>query len=160
MLPGIYRTKGVIMLTAKVFQSGRSQAVRVPANRSYGAMETNTIKPMKINLEVHGEQSLKFGLSPEQWQRVHAVFADYPEIERIVLYGSRAKGTYRPGSDVDLALFGPALNVKIMNKLATRLDDLLLPYEFDLCIFDIDLPHENPSRKIAIFFPSNRLCLL
>jgi len=99
-------------------------------------METNTIKPTKINLEVHGEQSLKFGLSPEQWQRVHAVFADYPEIERVVLYGSRAKGTYRPGSDVDLALFGPALNAKIMNKLATRLDDLLLPYEFDLCIFD------------------------
>jgi predicted nucleotidyltransferase len=83
-----------------------------------------------------GTLAPEFGLLPEQWRRIHAVFSDYPEIERVVLYGSRAKGTFRPGSDIDLALNGPALNMKIMNKLATQLDDLLLPYEFDLCEFD------------------------
>jgi len=86
--------------------------------------------------ECSKSKSFGFGLLPEQWQQINAVFADFPEVERVVLYGSRAKGTYRPGSDVDLALFGPALNAKIMNKLAARLDDLLLPYEFDLCVFD------------------------
>ncbi|MBN1378909.1 MAG: nucleotidyltransferase domain-containing protein [Gammaproteobacteria bacterium] len=56
-------------------------------------------------------------------------------MEEVVLYGSRAKGTYRPGSDIDLTLKGPELNLRILNRISTELDDLLLPFCFDLSIF-------------------------
>jgi len=74
----------------------------------------------------------QFGLSTETIARVKEVFALYPEIERVVIYGSRAKGNYKPGSDIDLTLIGEHITEAMMLDLETRLDDLLLPYIFDL----------------------------
>ena len=51
------------------------------------------------------------------------------------MYGSRAKGNYKPGSDIDLTLKGKELNLKLLNKISLELDDLLLPYTFDLSIY-------------------------
>jgi uncharacterized protein len=76
-----------------------------------------------------------YGIPRESWTRIETVFSVYPEIEAVVLYGSRAKGTFRAGSDVDLVLYGADLKSKMINKIALQLDDLLLPYEFDLCIY-------------------------
>jgi predicted nucleotidyltransferase len=59
----------------------------------------------------------------------------YPSIERAVIYGSRAKGNYKPGSDIDLTLFGPAITEAELLALENRLDDLLLPYTFDISRF-------------------------
>ena len=50
-----------------------------------------------------------------------------PEVEKAVLYGSRAKGTYRPGSDIDLTLCGGELNHTLLTQIVNKLDDLLLP---------------------------------
>lgn len=75
------------------------------------------------------------GLSPEVFERIIAVFSRYPQISEVVLYGSRAKGTYQPGSDIDLSLKGRQLNLQILNKIANQLDDLLLPYMIDLSIY-------------------------
>ncbi len=75
------------------------------------------------------------GLNQDVWQKIFAVFAEFPSVEEVVLYGSRAKGNYRPGSDIDLTLKGEGLNLKLLNKIANDLDDLLLPYTFDLSIF-------------------------
>jgi len=58
----------------------------------------------------------------------------YPQIDEVILYGSRAKGTHRPGSDIDISLKGNQLDLKILNKVSNDLDDLLLPYYFDLSI--------------------------
>jgi predicted nucleotidyltransferase len=53
------------------------------------------------------------------------------------VYGSRAKGNYKDGSDIDLTLVGGKdLTLHVMNKISNELDDLLLPYTFDLSIFD------------------------
>ena len=72
---------------------------------------------------------------------MNGVFAQFSEVEKAMLYGSRAKGTYRPGSDIDLTLMGPGLNLKTLFRIETELDDLLLPYKIDLSIFDhIDNP--------------------
>jgi predicted nucleotidyltransferase len=49
-----------------------------------------------------------------------------------VLYGSRAKGNYRPGSDIDLTLLGESLNLTELQKIELELDDLMLPYKIDL----------------------------
>lgn len=58
----------------------------------------------------------------------------YPAIEKAILYGSRATGNYRPGSDIDLTLVGEKLNLTTLQKIENELDDLLLPYKIDLSL--------------------------
>lgn len=60
----------------------------------------------------------------------------FPHIKEAVLFGSRAKGTYKEFSDVDIALKGNDVNTEDLLMLQTEIDDLLLPYEFDFCIYD------------------------
>ncbi|MDN4165180.1 nucleotidyltransferase domain-containing protein [Cytophagales bacterium LB-30] len=62
------------------------------------------------------------------------VFEKYPQIECAILYGSRAKGNYRPNSDIDLTLKGEHLDLSLLIKIENELDDLLLPYKMDLSI--------------------------
>ncbi len=52
------------------------------------------------------------------------------------MYGSRAMGNYKPASDIDFVLKGNKLNIKILHNLSWTLDDLLLPYTFDLSIYN------------------------
>ncbi len=78
---------------------------------------------------------MEYGLSGEVVKKIAGVFAKHTNIDEIVLYGSRAKGNYRPGSDIDLTLKGRGINLKQLNAISNDLDDLLLPYTFDLSIF-------------------------
>ena len=82
------------------------------------------------------------GLPEPVIQKIRAVFVRYPQVEKAVLYGSRAKGTYKNGSDIDLTLRGGAdLTLNVLYKIANDLDDLFLPYTIDLSIFhDISDP--------------------
>ena len=77
---------------------------------------------------------MSFGLSNEIITRIHSVFRKYPEIENATLYGSRAKGDYTPYSDIDLTFEGKNLSLNLIHQIAVDLDDLLLPYFFDLSI--------------------------
>ncbi len=80
--------------------------------------------------------SARFGLQESVIQQICAVLAKYPQVQKAVLYGSRAKGTYKNGSDIDLTLVGGEdLSLHILYRIADELDDLLLPYTFDLSIF-------------------------
>ena len=47
---------------------------------------------------------MKFGLKESDIELIKKVFSNYPEVEKVILYGSRAKGTYKPASDIDLTL--------------------------------------------------------
>lgn len=80
--------------------------------------------------------NMKYGLKKKNIEKIKNIFAKHKEIESVILYGSRAKGNYRPGSDVDLTLRGENINLSLLNKISIDLDDLLLPYTFDLSIFD------------------------
>ena len=75
------------------------------------------------------------GLSAETIKKINTVFAHYPDIGIVKLYGSRAKGNYRQGSDIDLAIMGDGLSAAILLRIEKELDDLLLPYKIDLCLF-------------------------
>jgi predicted nucleotidyltransferase len=77
----------------------------------------------------------RFGLSEATIQKLCAVLKQYPQVEQAVLYGSRATGTYRNGSDIDLALFGDDLNLQTLCKIMNAIDDLMLPHSVDLVIF-------------------------
>ena len=79
--------------------------------------------------------SLQFGLEESTIEKIRGVFRQYAEIERVILYGSRAKGNYRPGSDIDLTLVGKELSHEQLLSIEHQLHDLLLPYLFDLSIF-------------------------
>ncbi len=75
------------------------------------------------------------GLPESAIHKICAVFARNPQVEKAILYGSRAKGTYRNGSDIDLTLCGGAdLTLSVRHSIANELDDLLLPYMIDLSI--------------------------
>jgi predicted nucleotidyltransferase len=80
--------------------------------------------------------SPRHGLSERTIELVSRVFDRHPEVEQAVLFGSRAQGTYKSGSDIDLALWGSGLTQKSLNRLYEEFDDLPIPYEFSLVIFD------------------------
>lgn len=80
---------------------------------------------------------MKFGLSEQTLQKINGVFTQYPQIDKAVLYGSRARGDYKNGSDIDLTLYGgETLTHTLLSQIANDLDDKLLPYTIDLSIFD------------------------
>jgi len=56
---------------------------------------------------------MKFGLKDETIEQVNCIFAKYPQIEEAIIYGSRAKGNYKRGSDIDLTLTGQDLTLSI-----------------------------------------------
>ena len=77
-----------------------------------------------------------FGLNSLDIERVSKTFSNFAEIEKAVIFGSRAVGNYKPYSDIDIALFGAAIDLTVQNKIENQLDDLLLPYKFDVCVFE------------------------
>lgn len=85
---------------------------------------------------------MRYGLPEATIQKICATLRGYPQVEQAILYGSRAKGNYRHGSDIDLTLRGsPGLTRHLLYQILDDLDDLLLPYTIDLSIFDqIDDP--------------------
>ena len=72
------------------------------------------------------------GLSQSDIQSIQEELRRFPKVSEAILYGSRAKGTYRPGSDIDLTLKGDGLSHQDLLELA--IDDLLLPYKVDLSL--------------------------
>ena len=77
----------------------------------------------------------RYGLPEETIAMIAAVFARHPEVERVILYGSRAKGNDRRGSDIDLALQGgDGLTERVLYSIVRELDELPVPYSFDVAI--------------------------
>lgn len=78
---------------------------------------------------------MPYGLKDIELAKLNEVFAANERIERVILYGSRAKGNYKPFSDVDITLEGAELTHTDLNRISLAIDDLLLPYQFDISIF-------------------------
>ena len=98
---------------------------------------------------------MQYGLNKETVNKITGLFSRFKEVEEAILYGSRAKGNYKPGSDIDLTLKGEKLNLKILNKISLDLDNLLLPYSFDVSIFhQISNPDliEHIERVGSVFY--------
>lgn len=106
-------------------------------------------------MKIRGEQ---FGLKESTMEQIQAVLFRFPEVEKAIVYGSRAKGTQKSASDIDLALSGKNLNLTIQHRIENELDDLLLPYKFDVSIFEkianTDLV-DHINRKGKEFYSRN-----
>ena len=79
--------------------------------------------------------SMRYGLKDGDIEAISSVFAKHREIEKVILYGSRAMGSYRNGSDIDLVLIGNDLSFEELLRIKGELDDLLLPYKIDLLLY-------------------------
>ena len=76
--------------------------------------------------------SARHGLSERTVAQIQGVLAHFPQVEKAVLFGSRAKGVQKPASDIDLALYGTGLDWRVLGRIEDALDELLLPYTFSL----------------------------
>ncbi len=79
----------------------------------------------------------KFGLPQRAMDEMHAIFAKHSKVKKVVLYGSRAMGNYKNGSDIDLTMYGSALTFDDLNNIAGELEESSIPYLVDLSIFDM-----------------------
>jgi len=73
-----------------------------------------------------------FGLPPATLEKLNSVFARHAAIDSVLLYGSRAKGNYRAGSDIDLTIKGDEIPFDELMQIENEIDDLMLPYTVDL----------------------------
>lgn len=73
-----------------------------------------------------------FGLPPATLEKLNSVFAKHNAIDSVLIYGSRAKGNYRPGSDIDLSIKGGEIPFAELMQIENQIDDLMLPYTVDL----------------------------
>lgn len=78
---------------------------------------------------------MKYGLKAKTIKTIHEIFKKFPAVEKVVLYGSRAMGNFRNGSDIDLTLLGKGLNSDTLSKIQSEFEDSWLPYKFDISIF-------------------------
>lgn len=76
----------------------------------------------------------RYGLKESILAKIIAVFTALPEVQQVILYGSRAKGAFRNGSDIDLVIRGESVSPSQLISLENQLDDLLLPYDIDLSL--------------------------
>ena len=81
---------------------------------------------------------MRFGLEENIISKIKKVLTQFPEISEVIIFGSRAKGNYKKGSDIDLAFksINSKLTLSTVNKVSEKLDELFLPYTFDLVIYD------------------------
>lgn len=99
-------------------------------------------------------------LTPVELDLLLGVFRHHPEITAVKLFGSRAKGTHAPHSDVDLALWGQ-VDVLQAEAIAAELDALPLPYRYDVQPFEsIKLrPLREHIERVGItLYPEATLC--
>ena len=97
----------------------------------------------------------RFGLKDAAIAGICAVLSRYPQVEAAIMYGSRAKGNFKDGSDIDLTLRGGVdLTMQQLYRISEELDDLLLPYSFDLSILaDItDRDLLDHIRRVGVTF--------
>ena len=99
--------------------------------------------------------NLLFGLPLAAVAQIRAVFAFHPEVQKVVLYGSRAKGNFKTGSDIDLTIYGDGIDHRLLLKILGELDELLLPWMIDLSIFrqidNVNL-REHIERVGVVFY--------
>lgn len=76
----------------------------------------------------------KYGILESDMNDIISVFRANPGTEKVILFGSRAKGKYDPGSDIDICWVGESLLLADVSRASLAYDDLFLPYKLDIVL--------------------------
>lgn len=79
---------------------------------------------------------MPFGLPEKTLCTIQEILSHYPAVETAIIYGSRAKGNYKRGSDIDLTLTGDSLDYRTLFDIGDALDESSIPYTVDLSLLD------------------------
>ncbi|HBY20300.1 MAG: DNA polymerase III subunit beta [Clostridiales bacterium GWE2_32_10] len=98
-----------------------------------------------------------FGLSDEDIIKIKTAIKELPEIESVIVFGSRAMGNYKKGSDVDLAILGKTVTKKTVHKINQLLnEECMLQYFFDIVDYECI---KNDELKEHIDRYGKKFCL-
>lgn len=89
----------------------------------------------------------RFGLSENTIRKIADTASGFTGVERLVIYGSRARGDYKSGSDIDIAVFGRDLSMRDFSLLSSKLDELAGVFKTDIVHFET---LENEALKKTI----------
>ncbi|NLM42645.1 MAG: nucleotidyltransferase domain-containing protein [Clostridiales bacterium] len=91
---------------------------------------------------------MSIGLSELDIEYIVGVIAKFNEIKKAVIFGSRAKGNYKAGSDIDIAIYGDDITYDTISSLHSLLEDESpLPYLFDIVDYT-HLDHKELKEHI------------
>ncbi len=76
------------------------------------------------------------GLTEDLLKGILDILKENNKVNKVILYGSRAKGNYSPGSDIDIALIGEGLDLKDLVDFRIKIDNLPILNKIDLVIHD------------------------
>lgn len=102
---------------------------------------------------------MPWGISDSLLAAIVSVFEQEKRVSDLILFGSRARHTNRPGSDFDFAIKGDNLNLEVQLNLNLALDNLNTPYKFDVVIYeritDLNLISEIDSYGVVLMKREN-----
>ena len=79
----------------------------------------------------------RFGIYDKSYSLILEALTNFPEIEKAVIFGSRAMGNNKKGSDIDIAIFGEKINFETTSRLHGQLNEVLsIPYFTDVVNFN------------------------
>jgi predicted nucleotidyltransferase len=94
---------------------------------------------------------MNFGLPPKSMEITVDAFKQKKEIEQAAIFGSRARGNFKRGSDIDIVLYGADITQEVLNRVSIELNENLpLPYFFDLVHYE-SLKHDELKEHIDMF---------
>ena len=96
------------------------------------------------------------GLNDSVQKALIKLFASDPRILAAKLFGSRAKGNFRPGSDIDIAVDSPSWQLSDLLSFQSLIDDLMLPYKIDIAVLhlvDDEALLDHINRVGITFYP-------
>ena len=77
-----------------------------------------------------------YGLTQETITQLQDIFSSFNAIEKVILFGSRAKEDFREGSDIDFAVRGKSITLDLLLDIKLQIDALDLPYHIDLIDYE------------------------
>lgn len=100
-----------------------------------------------------------YGLSDTVIADICSVFRHFPNIDKVLIFGSRAKGTYSEGSDIDLAAVGENISFNQLMDINIRIEDLGLLYKVDVVDYkkNVETPiGEHINRVGKLFYQKDK----
>ena len=118
--------------TSHIYDEDIANEILIKIKSKYYAQFIAFYEVMKNKI---AQEKLEIGLTDILIEKIQNVFSKYKEIESAIVFGSRAKGNYRNGSDIDIALKGE-ISFDLRTKIALALDEIEIPFEIDLKVFN------------------------